>query len=115
MIGLSNLAKDGMLSIFADKYFELALFTGQEEISDALYRRQNVLFSFPVEDGNVRYVENVEKVLFEGFNNKHTVDHWGIFNQNGEIYALYRVIEPIDVSPTMDCKFRPGELRIGLP
>lgn len=115
MIGLSNTAKDVMLGAFADKWFEVALFTGQEEIQDAIYRRQPVLFSFPVEDGSVRYVENVEKVLFEGFNNKHQVDHWGIFDQNGEIYALYRVLEPIEVSPTMDCKFRPGELRIGLP
>lgn len=115
MIGLSTDAKDAMLAIFAGKVFTLALFSGDDEIADAMYSRREVQFSPPVGDGDVRYVQNMEIVRFEGFNARHMVDHWGIVDFNGDMKARYRVTEPIEVSPSMDCKFRPGELRIGLP
>ena len=115
MIGLSIDAKDEMLSIFAGKVFSLALFEGEEEIADAMYSRREVQFSPPVGDGPVRFVQNQDMIRFEGFNGRHLVDHWGIVDFNGEVLARYRVTEPIEVSSTMDCKFRPGELRIGLP
>ncbi len=115
MIGLSIDAKDEMLSIFAGKQFQIALYSGDDEIVDAMYSRREVLFSPPVGEGETRYVQNVEIVRFEGFNNRHLVDHWVIVGNDGLPKARYRVSEPIEVSPSMDCKFRPGELRIGLP
>lgn len=115
MIGLSIDAKDSMLGLFAGKVYQLALFAGDDEISDSLYNRREVHFSQPVGEGDVRYVQNVEMVRFEGFNNRHLVDHWGIIDLDGELKARYRVTEPIEVSSLMDCKFRPGDLRIGLP
>lgn len=115
MIGLSVDAKDEMLAVFAGKVFTLALFSGDEEIIDSLYQRREVQFSPPVGDGDVRYVQNVGMVRFEGFNSRHQVDHWGVLDIAGDVRARYRVTEPIEVGPVMDCKFRPGELRIGLP
>ena len=115
MIGLSIDAKDEMLALFAGKAFTLALFSGDEEIADAMYSRREVHFSPPVGDGDVRYVQNLDIVRFEGFNSPHMVDGWAILDLNGELKARYRVTDPIEVSSTMDCKFRSGELRIGLP
>lgn len=40
MNGLSVLAKDAMLDIFAGKLFLLALYSGDDEIVDALYQRR---------------------------------------------------------------------------
>lgn len=115
MIGLSIAAKDEMLAMFAGKVFEVALYSGDDEIADAIYQRQDVLFSAPLGEAGVRYVENVDYVRFEGFNFSHVVDHWAISDGFG-VRARYRITgEPIEVSPAMDCKFRPGELRIGLP
>lgn len=114
MIGLSIEAKDDMLALFAGKAFQLALYSGDEEVADALYTRREVQFSMPVGDA-VRYVQNTDVVRFEGFNNRHVVDHWAIIGMDGTPLARYRVTEPIEVSASMDCKFRPGELRIGLP
>lgn len=114
MIGLSVEAKDDMLAIFAGKAFQLALYAGDDEVADALYNRREVQFSPPVGEG-VRYVHNTNVVRFEGFNGRHLVDHWAIIGMDGTPLARYRVTEPIEVSPQMDCKFRPGELRIGLP
>lgn len=114
MIGLSIDAKDEMLAIFAGKMFTLALYAGDDEIADAMYSRREVQFSPPVGD-STRYVENTEIVRFEGFNGRHLVDHWGVVDMNGDVLARYKVTEPIEVSSVMDCKFRPGELRIGLP
>ena len=114
MIGLTNTAKDAMLSLFAGKVFSLALFSGDEEIADAIYSRREVQFGSPVGE-DVRYVENLDKVLFEGFNGTHLVDHWAVVDLNGTLLARYRLVEPLEVSSQMDCKFRPGELRIGLP
>lgn len=115
MIGLTIEAKDEMLALFAGKVFTVALYAGDDEVADALYSRREVQFSPPVGDGDVRYVQNMEIVRFEGFNNRHLVDHWAIVDLNGDLKARYRVTEPIEVSSSMDCKFRPGELRIGLP
>lgn len=115
MNGLSIDAKDEMLAIFAAKVFWLALYSGDDEIADALYSRREVQFSPPVGEGDVRYVQNTDIVRFEGFNNRHVVDHWAVLDLNGEVKAQYRLTEPIEVSSAMDCKFRPGELRIGLP
>lgn len=115
MIGLSVDTKDAMLDVFAGKVFTLALFSGEDEIVDSVYQRREVQFSPPIGDGDVRYVQNVAIVRFEGFNARHTVDHWGILDVGGDLLARYRVTEPIEVGPAMDCKFRPGELRIGLP
>jgi len=114
MIGLSQEAKDEMLSVFAGKLFTLALYSGDTEVNDALYSRQEVLFSPPMGD-SVRYVENVDAIRFEGFNGKHLVDHWAVIDAMGMEKARYRISEPLEVSNVMDCKFRPGELRIGLP
>jgi hypothetical protein len=114
MIGLSSTAKDSMLGLFAGKTCTLALYAGDDEIVDALYSRQDVRFSPPL-GGDVRYVENVDMIRFEGFNSRHLVDHWAVHELNGPMLARYRVQEPVEVSSTMDCKFRPGELRIGLP
>lgn len=114
MIGLTNEAKDDMLAVFAGKVFSLALFEGEDEVADAMYSRREVQFGSPVGE-DVRYVENLDKVLFEGFNNRHLVDHWGIIDPNGSLLARYRLTDAIEVSSTTDCKFRQGELRIGLP
>jgi len=115
MIGLSTDAKDEMLlSVFAGKLFSVALYSGEDEIVDALYNRREVQFSPPIGEGEVRYVQNTDMIRFEGFNNRHLVDHWAIVGPEG-VLARYRVTEPIEVSSSMDCKFRPGELRIGLP
>ena len=114
MIGLSIEAKDDMLSVFAGKLFALALFSGDEEINDALYNRQEVMFTSPVGEG-VRYVQNTEMIRFEGFNGRHLVDHWAVIDLGGVLRARYRITDPLEVSSVMDCKFRPGELRIGLP
>ncbi len=114
MIGLSADAKDAMLALFAGKVFQLALYSGDEEVADALYQRREVQFSPPVGEG-VRYVQNTDIIRFEGFNNRHLVDHWAVLDSVGEVLAKYRVQEPVEVSSAMDCKFRPGELRIGLP
>lgn len=115
MIGLSIEAKDEMLSVFAGKLFTVALYSGDDEITDALYNRREVQFSGPIGDGEVRFVQNVDKVLFEGFNGRHLVDHWGVIDLSGTPLARYRITDPLEVSSVMDCKFRPGELRIGLP
>lgn len=115
MIGLSTQTKDEMLASFANRMFTLALYQGDSEIVDALYNRRSVQFSEPVGDGEVRFVQNTEIVRFEGFNNRHIIDHWAVIDQAGEVRARYRLTEPVEVSSVMDCKFRPGELRIGLP
>lgn len=115
MIGLSALAKDAMLDVFAGKLFALALYSGDDEIVDAMYSRREVLFTAPLGDGDTRYVENQDIIRFEGFNSRHLIDHWAVLDLGGELVARYRVTEPIEVSPAMDCKFRAGELRIGLP
>jgi len=114
MIGLTIEAKDDMLAIFAGKVFTLALYEGDAEVADAIYSRREVQFGSPVGD-QVRYVENLDKVLFEGFNSRHMVDHWAVVDLNGTLLARYKLTDPIEVSSQMDCKFRPGELRIGLP
>ncbi len=114
MIGLSVEVKDEMLGSFASRTFALGLFTGEDEVADRIYQRRDVMFSEPIGDGT-RYVQNVEPVLFEGFNATHTVDSWGIFDQTGLLRARYRLVKPLDVSPEVDAKFRVGELRIGLP
>lgn len=121
MIGLSTDAKDKMLAIFAGNVFTLALFSGDDEIADALYSRREVQFTSAIGEGSTRYVQNTDIIRFEGFNNRHTVDHWGIVDLNGDLLARYPITRtpdsagPLEVGPTMDCKFRPGELRIGLP
>lgn len=115
MIGLSIEAKDEMLSVFAGKLFTVALYSGDDEINDALYNRQEVAFSGPIGEGQTRYVVNTEMIRFEGFNGRHLVDHWGVIDLGGELRARYQITDPLEVSSVMDCKFRPGELRIGLP
>lgn len=115
MIGLAITAKDQMLNFFGGKVFSIALFSGDEEIADAMYSRREVQFSPPVGEGEVRFVQNQDICRFEGFNGRHLIDHWGAVDENGVLQCRYRVIEPMEVSSTMDCKFRPGELRIGLP
>lgn len=116
MIGLSVEAKDEMLGLFAGKAFTLALYAGDDEIVDSLYNRREVQFSPAVGQGETRYVQNTDTVRFEGFNDRHIIDHWGIIDHSGDVKARYRVTgEPLEVGPVMDCKFRPGELRIGLP
>lgn len=116
MIGLSTDAKDEMLlSVFAGKLFSVALYSGDEEVVDSLYNRREVQFTPPLGAGDVRYVENANMIRFEGFNDRHLIDHWAIFDTSGVLRARYRVTEPVEVSSVMDCKFRPGELRIGLP
>lgn len=115
MIGLSNSVKDEMLGAFARRMFLLALYSGDNEIVDAMYARRTVEFSGPVGSDTVRYVQNVDTVLFEGFNSPHQVDHWAIIDNDGTVKARYRLTDPLEVSPVMDCKFRAGDLRIGLP
>lgn len=116
MMGLSVETKDDMLlSVFAAKLFSMALYSGEVEVADSLYNRQEIQFSPPIGTGQVRYVENTNMVRFEGFNNTHLVDHWAVFDTSGVLRARYKVNEALEVGPVMDCKFRPGELRIGLP
>lgn len=115
MIGLSVETKDEMLQAFSNRTFLVALYEGDSEVVDALYSRAGVQFSGPLGDGT-RYVQNVEIARFEGFNARHVIDHWAVIGQDGMVKAVYRVVgDPVEVGPTMDCKFRPGELRIGLP
>jgi len=115
MIGISTAVKDEMLQAsFADRVFSVGLFSGDDEIQDRIYQRRDVMFSSPVGEGT-RYVQNNDVILFEGFNNAHNVDGWAVFDATGEVRAKYRLVKPLDVSSDIDAKFRPGELRIGLP
>lgn len=116
MNGLSTDTKNDMLiATLASRAFMVALYTGDEEIVDALYQRRTAQFSDPTGEGDVRFVQNAEVVRFEGFAGRHTIDHWAIIDVSGQMRARYRLVDAIEVSPVMDCKFRVGELRIGLP
>lgn len=126
MSGLTVHGKDEMITpVWAGKSFWLALFTADAddaEVVDSLYSRQEIIFGGVHGEADTRYVLNSDMVRFEGFNNRHLVDHWGAYGMDGKLYCIYPIRDPqtgaattIEVSPSNDCKFRPGELKIGLP
>ena len=95
MIGLSNSVKDEMLGAFASRQFTVALYAGDAELADAISQRREFWCAPPEGAGEVRYVENTETVLFEGFNSRHLIDHWGIVDAKGDVRARYRISDPI--------------------
>lgn len=115
MIGLSNAAKDEMLSIFTGQPLLLGLFTGEAEIADAGYERQVIEFGSPQDDGDVRVIENENEIRFDVLDRDHTLDHWGVFSAGGTMLALYRLVKPRDMPADDNPIFRPGNLSIGLP
>lgn len=118
MIGLSNTVKDAMLAVIVDRASTVGLFVGEEEIVDDLYERQPIEFSDPLDDGDVRMIENVNDVRFADMDRDRTVDHWGVFDERGELMTVNRLNDRRDdnLVPAEDnARFKPGKLSIGMP
>lgn len=114
MIGLSLETKDEMLAIFTGQALTVGLFDGENELSDPRYERLPVEFSSPQGD-DMRFIENANEIRFDDMGRDHTVDHWGIFDERGNLMALYRLSQPREVPAEDNFVFRVGRLRIGLP
>lgn len=123
MIGLSLETKDEMLDLFrinpysrSSRELTVGLFDGQNEISDPRYERLPCHFGAPQSaDNDMRFIENVNEIRFDDMGRDHAVDHWGIFDERGNLMALYRLSQPREVPAEDNFVFRVGRLRIGLP
>jgi hypothetical protein len=114
VIGLSAQAKDDVLAIFRGPLM-CGLFEGEDEVVDVRYTRLPIEFSPPLEDGDLRYIENVNEVRFNDMGRDHVIDHWGVFDGQGLLRARYRLIREREVPADDNPVFRSGNLKIGIP
>ena len=114
MIGLSLETKDEMLAIFIGQALTVGLFDGDAEIVDPRYERLPVQFGPPQGD-DLRYIENVNLILFDDMARDHAVDHWGVFDNYGRLMALYALNNPREMPAEDNAKFKPGSLKVGIP
>src|SRR3990167_2240900 len=99
MIGLSIETKDEMLGIFSMNAWLVGLLGGEQESSDPRYERLPVQFGPPQGD-DTRYIENVNEIRFDDMGRDHRIDHWGVFDDRGQLRALYRLTKPRPCGPT---------------
>ena len=113
---VSNIVKDAALVPFAGRTLMVGLLDGDQEFNDKGYERQPVQFSEPQDEGDVRFVENVNEALFDlGIESPHHLDRFAVFNEAGEFMADYALLEVRDL-PAGDRAFmRTGTFRIGMP
>lgn len=115
MIGLSTAVKDAMLGCLTNQPLLVGLFDGETEIDDPRYERLPIEFSEPQDDGDIRFVENVNEVRFDDMGRDHVVDHWGVFSVAGDLLALYRLKKARELPAEDNAVYKPGSLSIGMP
>ena len=113
---VSNIVKDAALVPFAGRTLMVGLLDGEQEVEANGYERQQVQFSEPQDEGDVRFVENVNEALFDlGIESPHHLDRFAVFNEAGEFMADYALLDVRDL-PAGDRAFmRTGTFRIGMP
>ena len=115
MIGLSTAVKDAMLSIFTNQPLTVGLFDGEDEIVDPRYERLPIEFGPPEDDADVRFIANTNEVFFPDMGQDHNLDHWGVFDADGELLALYRLTKARDLPAEDNAVYKIGSLSIGMP
>lgn len=115
MIGLSTPVKDAMLGCLTNQPLLVGLFNGETEIDDPNYERLPIEFGVPQDDGDIRFIENVNEVRFADMGRDYEVDHWGVFNEDGERLGLWRLTKARDLPAEDEAVYKPGSLSIGMP
>jgi len=114
-MSLSVKAKDEMLGVFVGRSLMLGLFTGSAEIEDPRYQRMPVTFGAPQREKDVSFIENTEEILFSDMVRGHTFDHWGVFDEAGELLSVQPLVKDRDADAEDRAWFKPGSLSIGMP
>ena len=121
-MSIATEVKDEILTLFAGRVLTVGLFDGITEIKDVRYERLPVQFGEPQtqlnekgEETDVRFVENVNELRFLDMGKDHRIDAFGLFDEAGELRAMFTLVEPRDLPADDNAVFRAGSLKIGMP
>ena len=104
------------LASLSGRALSLGLFDGEDELEDPGYARQPVEFGDPqsTEDG-LQFIENVNDAVFKDMARAHSVDRWGVFDEQGQLLGGGRLEEPVAIAERDRMYFDPGFFTLGLP
>ena len=116
VIGFVAEVKSEWLAGFTGRSLAVGLFDGEDELIDATYERQPIEFGDPNNtEAGLQFIENVNEAVFPSMGSDHDIDHWGVFDEQGQLLGGGR-LEEARVIPEKDrVFFEPGDFTLGLP